>query len=82
MNISAHNYTLDNLTNCDHTSELNQAIFTTINMVHKTSAVGGLTLSNIILINFYERNLLVNILSGYNPYDADKIFPINYYCLN
>lgn len=54
FNFSAHNYTLENLTNATHTNELKKAGFITLNIDHKTSGVGG----NSFRYNFEEEFLL------------------------
>lgn len=41
LNISAHNYTLENLTEAKHTPDIKHADYITLNIDHKTSAVGG-----------------------------------------
>lgn len=54
LNVSAHNYTLDNLTGAAHTNDLQKAGFVTLNIDHKTSGVGGNSFRN----NFEEAFLL------------------------
>ena len=54
MNISAHNYSLENLTEATHTNELEDADFVTLNIDHRTSALGG----NSFSYNFIDAYLL------------------------
>jgi len=41
LNLSAHNHSLENLTAATHTIDLKDADYVTLNIDHKTSAVGG-----------------------------------------
>ena len=54
LNISAHNYTLDNLTAAEHTNDLKKADFVTLNIDYKTSGLGGSSFK----YNFEEAFLL------------------------
>ncbi len=54
LNISAHNYSLQNLTNATHTNDIEKADYVTLNVDHKTSALGG----NSFAYNFIEEYLL------------------------
>jgi len=54
LNFSAHNYSLDNLTKANHTIDLKDAGFVTLNIDHKTSGLGG----NSFKYNFEEEFLL------------------------
>ncbi len=54
LNISAHNYSLENLTNATHTNDIEKADYVTLNVDHKTSALGG----NSFAYNFMEEYLL------------------------
>ncbi len=54
LNISAHNYSLENLTEADHTSDIKKAEVVTLNVDYKTSALGGSS----FMYNFLEEYLL------------------------
>lgn len=54
LNISAHNYSLENLTKSDHTSDIEKVGAVTLNVDHKTSALGGSS----FMYNFLEEYLL------------------------
>ncbi|MEM1120154.1 MAG: glycoside hydrolase family 2 TIM barrel-domain containing protein [Bacteroidota bacterium] len=54
LNFSAHHYTLDNLTNATHTTDLQKADFVTLNIDHQNSGVGGCSFN----YNFMEEYLL------------------------
>jgi hypothetical protein len=54
LNISAHDYSLENLTNATHTNDIEKADYVTLNVDHKTSALGG----NSFAYNFMEEYLL------------------------
>lgn len=54
LNISAYNYTLENLSNARHTIDLEDADFVTLNIDHKTSALGG----NSFSYQYFEAYLL------------------------
>jgi len=54
LNISAHNYSLENLSGAAHTNDIEKADYVTLNVDHKTSALGG----NSFAYNFMEEYLL------------------------
>jgi len=54
LNISAHNYSLDNLTAAEHTTDIINADYVTLNIDYKTSAVGGSSFMN----HYYDEFLL------------------------
>ncbi len=54
LNFSVHNYTLENLTEADHTNDIKKADFVTLNIDHQTSGVGGCSFT----YNYKEEYLL------------------------
>ena len=54
LNISAHNYSLQNLTNATHTNDIEKADYVTLNVDYRTSALGGSS----FMYNFMEEYLL------------------------
>jgi beta-galactosidase/beta-glucuronidase len=54
LNISVHNYSLQNLSEAKHTSDIENSDFVTLNIDHKTSALGGSS----FMYNFMEEYLL------------------------
>jgi|GEM_PF-6448049 len=54
LNISAHHYSLDNLTQAAHTNEIKDHNQITLNIDHKTSALGG----NSFRYNYMDEYLL------------------------
>ena len=54
LNFSAHTYTLENLTNAKHTTDIQKADFITLNIDHLNSGVGGCSFH----YNFMEEYLL------------------------
>ena len=54
FNVSAHNYTLENLTDAEHTNDLSAADYVTLNIDCRTSALGGSSFSQ----HFYDEFLL------------------------
>ena len=54
LNISAHNYSLENLTDATHTNDIEKADYVTLNVDHITSALGG----NSFAYNFMDEYLL------------------------
>ncbi len=62
LNFSAHNYTLENLSSATHTVDLQKADFVTLNIDHKTSAVGGSS----FMYNFKEEFLLKDAEYNYS----------------
>ena len=54
LNISAHNYSLENLTKAAHTPDIKKAEFVTLNVDYKTSALGGSS----FMYNFLDEYLL------------------------
>ena len=69
LNISAHNYSLENLTKAAHTTDIVNADFVTLNVDYKTSALGGSS----FMYNFLEEYLLKDKVYTYSFW----IKPIN-----
>ncbi|MEM6316561.1 MAG: glycoside hydrolase family 2 TIM barrel-domain containing protein [Bacteroidota bacterium] len=62
LNFSAHRYTLDNLTEAAHTTDLEPADFVTLNIDHRNSGVGGCS----FMYNFMEEYLVTDEAYGYS----------------
>ena len=62
FNFSAHNYSLENLSSAAHTIDLKTADVVTLNIDHKTSAVGGSS----FMYNFKENYLLKDTKYSYS----------------